>query len=476
MGAILIFLGIVFNKYVLENTIVRDAQINSQTSILLILAAQIVLVALGLFLLIRKPNIRITITKDSAFVIGSIGIVISILLMPPIFSVTLAMSDLLTNEITGLWVFFGLCFMLSLFTLFYRGKGRNEITSLYFGVLMLILIELSARFFVVAFAPGLKPRLARLGNRTYMEFSSSRGHPFFQYTNNPKYVPSSDVSRAVGVPINSYGFIGPEYTYEKPSNVIRIACLGGSTTAKGYPKMMEDHLNDWNDDGVHRFEVMNFGIGGYTTAHSAVNFILNVVDFAPDYVVIHHAWNERAVRNYEKGFRSDYSHALKYFHEPVIFDRYPIRVSIVYRYLKDALSFEPPWIFIETAIFKRTPQEMVAAAKKYSWKNLDELKPYRRNIKTIMDFANLRGIKPVLTTQPHTTNPQADHFYIAQHIDQCNAILRDLRVEYADRILFCDVDSLITGKMDEEFLDVGHLSPKGDSYKAEQIGRVIFED
>jgi hypothetical protein len=53
--------------------------------------------------------------------------------------------------------------------------------------------------------------------------------------------------------------------------------------------MMEDYLNAHASAGDGRFEVLNFGLGFYTTAHSLVNYVLNVVDYHPGYLVIHHA-------------------------------------------------------------------------------------------------------------------------------------------------------------------------------------------
>jgi hypothetical protein len=46
---------------------------------------------------------------------------------------------------------------------------------------------------------------------------------------------------------------------------------------------------------------MNFGHPYWTTNHSVVNFMLNVLDFHPDFVVIHHGWNEERARNFPPG-------------------------------------------------------------------------------------------------------------------------------------------------------------------------------
>lgn len=476
LGVLCLLIGVAFNQYVLENTIILDREMAGRTSIFLTLGIQLVFIALGLFLILKRPNINLRISRGFSLAVGVAGIIVSVLLFPPIFSATLAMSDLLEGEITVLWIFALVLFVFAWVIVLYRGKRKDEISLLFLSIISLICIELATRLVVVCLMPATRLRLVKIANSTHMEYSLALGHPFFQFTNNPDFCLMDDSTGQSYSPFNKFGFIGSEYEYEKPENVIRIACLGGSTTAKGYPKKMEGFLNEWNTDDTYRFEVMNFGVGGYTTAHSTVNFVLNVIDFDPDYVVIHHAWNDCIVRNTESDFSSDYSHILKYFHDPVIFDRYPIRISIIYRFLKSKLSYDQPWEYLGTATLKKSPDDLMAAARKHNWKNLDELKPYRRNIKTITDFSLLRDIKTVLTTQPHSVRTAVPYSYVAPHIDQCNAIVRELRDEYVDKIIYVDLDTLMTNKMDEVFFDIAHMSEPGIAYKAEQIGKVIFED
>jgi len=94
-------------------------------------------------------------------------------------------------------------------------------------------------------------------------------HPFLQYTLNPE---------SEGV--NSYGFYGPEWTPDKPARTIRVTCLGGSTTADGYPESLGRRLKEKLPD--RPIEVMNFGVSGWSSAHSLVNFNLNVRHVEPD--------------------------------------------------------------------------------------------------------------------------------------------------------------------------------------------------
>jgi hypothetical protein len=263
------------------------------------------------------------------------------------------------------------------------------------------------------------------------------------------------------------GFVGRDFAYAKPPGVIRIAALGASTTADGYPAMLEEYLNARVAAQSNRFEVMNFGCGYWTSAHVLVNFVLNVIDFAPDYVIIHQAANDEDARASEAEFRGDYSHHLKVFQQPRIVDRYILRVSVPYRALKFYLNPNPEWMFVEAAsqIRRKVPQRAL---------NARELGVFRRNIETIIDVASARQIKVVLTTMPRSTDKRYTHIHI-HHLDQLNEVLRSIAADH-DRLLFVDLDKLMTGKVNHLFLDPVHVNDTGKRMKAEYLGKRIIDD
>jgi hypothetical protein len=314
---------------------------------------------------------------------------------------------------------------------------------------------------------------ARRGNISYNDFQTYRGHPFLQFTGRPSIPNAEKQIFEKRKKFNNFGFRGDrDFIYEKPLNVIRIATLGGSTTANEYPKLMEGFLNKNFSSSQKQIEVLNFGTPFWMTAHSLVNFVLNVVDFQPDYAVIHHAWNDRKVRRPTSLYRGDYAHALKVF-EPSsslvdLVDRYLLRVSVIYRYIRFRVG-RPAWTFIGHSTLSFPPERTDLT-------NPDELKPYRRNLETMIDLATLRGIEIVLTTMPHSIDPQKQWFSHTKHIDQCNEIIRDIARKYGEKILFVDLDQLMTGQMEEVFRDVAHVTNTGRAFKAHQIGYAILKD
>lgn len=399
------------------------------------------------------------------------GAATAVLLAPPVFTRHFAMGFLLDGQATALWLASGGLLAASIYLAVSRSPRRLDRAALFFALLVLLGAELGARFYVAHFSPAAQDRLAKLAQRTYPELMAYQGHPFLQFTGRPSRVVVGDRVLSDNSAFNNLGFLGQDFVPEKPPGVLRIAALGGSTTASGYPYFLEKILNAEDGFGTepsaHRFEVLNFGQGWYSTAHSLVSFVLNVVEFSPDYVVLHHAWNDKTVRDAGDLFRADYSHALRSFREPDVPDRWLIRGSIWYRYLKHRLTPEPEWAFLDHA----TVTELGRRADK-SWDDLSELRIYRRNLATILDLAGVRGIQAVLTTQPYSQNPAARDAHVAPHVRQCNTIVRELAEVYP-QVLFVDLDRMMTGTLEELFLDLGHVDRDGRIFKAEAIARAI---
>jgi hypothetical protein len=432
-----------------------------------------------------KASAAVERTKDAfrKFVSGY-GFIISLLIAPPIFERFFAMLYLFQGERVVLWIASLLLMSISLYGFFGRLRP-SWVYFVLFNLLVLISIELGVRSAVKLFFPNKEVSLARRSAWSYDELRLMTGHPFLQFNGVP-----SRTSKIYRVPkpggrgnqvtknlstFNNFGFIGRDFAYAKPAGVIRIAALGASTTADGYPAMLEEYLNARVAAQSNRFEVMNFGVGYWTSAHVLVNFVLNVVDFAPDYIIVHQAANDEHARAPEAEFRGDYSHYLKVFQPPRIADRYILRVSVPYRALKFYLNPNPEWMFVEAAsqIRRTEPQRAL---------NARELGVFRRNIETIIDVASVRQIKVVLTTMPRSTDERYSHLFASKvlstapnHIDQFNEVLRSIAAKH-DRLLFVDLDKLMTGKDNHLFLDLVHVNDTGRRMKAEYLGTRIIED
>jgi len=416
--------------------------------------------------------------------VSGYALIISLLIAPPIFERFFAMLYLFQGERVILWIASVLLMSISLYGFFGRLR-RTWFYFVLFNLLVLISVELGARSAVKLFFPNKEVSLARRAAWTYDQLRKLTGHPFLQFngisstTGNQRLgwyfsnlnsrqlegVDSLEASTGNRGVFNNFGFVGRDFAYAKPPGVIRIAALGASTTADGYPAMLEEYLNATVAAQSNRFEVMNFGHGYWTSAHVLVNFVLNVIDFAPDYIVIHQAANDEHARASEAEFRGDYSHYLKVFQPPRIPDRYILRVSVLYRALKFYRNPNPEWMFVEAAsqIRRKEPQRPL---------NARELGVFRRNIETIIDVASVRHIKVVLTTMPHSTD---ERYGPLNYMDQLNEVLRSIAAN-DDRLLFVDLDKQMTGKVNHLFVDPVHVNDAGRRMKAEYLGNRIIED
>jgi hypothetical protein len=75
---------------------------------------------------------------------------------------------------------------------------------------------------------------------------------------------------------------------------------------------------------------------------------------------------------------------------------------------------------------------------------------------------------------PHSTDQRYDQLNL-HHIDQFNEVLRSIAANH-DRLLFVDLDRLMTGKVNHVFVDPFHVNDDGRRMKAEYLGKRIIDD
>ncbi|GEM_PF-826577 len=120
-------------------------------------------------------------------------------------------------------------------------------------------------------------------------------NPFSKLTPRPGMVAQKDKS------INDYGFIStpPIESVKKPARRIRVAFLGGSSTAgtglilpdkDTWPQRAYEHLQKLMPG--RDIEIINAAVGGYSSFESYGRLWSQVRFFEPDIVIVYHAWNE----------------------------------------------------------------------------------------------------------------------------------------------------------------------------------------
>jgi hypothetical protein len=74
---------------------------------------------------------------------------------------------------------------------------------------------------------------------------------------------------------------------------------------------------------------------------------------------------------------------------------------------------------------------------------------------------------------PRSTDKRYTHIHL-HHLDQFNEVLRSIAAN-RDRLLFVDLDKLMTGKENHLFLDPVHVNDAGNRMKTEYLGKRILD-
>ncbi len=315
-------------------------------------------------------------------------------------------------------------------------------------------------------------------------------HPYLPYIQKKNF--KGQMSATVDFPLyknfhapalstNNLGFVnGPNgdrnIEIPKPNNLIRINCLGASTTGNhivlngnnhSYPLELEKILKQKTQKSL---EVNNCSQGGYNSADLLVRYSLQIIDTQPDYVILYHAYND--IRPYlTPNFSSDYSHCRKNLSEEYwkfsIGSKIPSVPINFINYLTNKFLFP--------GNERYALLDVVSKGKINSEINFSEgLKAYERNIQSMISLSSSNNIKIILCTfclylYDKIKNDPLSILY-KKIVTQENEIIRNLAKK--NNLKLVDCYSLIPQE-DENFLDICHLSPKGMNLLAKHISDSI---
>jgi hypothetical protein len=108
--------------------------------------------------------------------------------------------------------------------------------------------------------------------------------------------PGEYIAPQGSVVINAQGLRGPTVDPKKPDGVLRVVCLGGSSTfnygaagERTWPVRLGESLSR----GLGRpVEIVNGGTPGYSAYQSSKRFEHQFAAWQPDLVIIYHMWND----------------------------------------------------------------------------------------------------------------------------------------------------------------------------------------
>ena len=274
---------------------------------------------------------------------------------------------------------------------------------------------------------------------------------------------------------NSLGFRNREFSREKPAGVFRIVALGGSTT---YTVKVEDNEKTFTAQlerilrrqyGHPSVEVVNAGVGGYTSWESLANLAFRVLDIEPDLVIVYHGTNDVKARFVDPAiYAADNSGRRKPWTTPQV---HPIERSCLLRILLHRLGsatqvhlgtvVNHPLYFGEEDGLE--PLQVLAANPPIY---------FRRNLESMIAVARVHGIAIMLMTWAHSP-----HFgdycaidYFQHGFEENNTVVREVALKHQVPCFdFVEVMS-----RDKRFwADGRHVNEQGARLKAKLVAAFL---
>ena len=281
--------------------------------------------------------------------------------------------------------------------------------------------------------------------------------------------------------INNMGHFGKDFTIENPENVLRIACLGASTTANNiadknrdynYPELLEKFLNDKLTELNYskNIEVYNCGIGGWMSPDILIDFQLNILPTKPDYIILYHGYNDLSVFLTDN-FSLDYSHARRNLGEMIhIIKRaylFPkIKFWHSYECLKDNL--------LATGNVRNDVTRLILKQQPDISNKFHDLVVENNILKNILIICQYYKIRCILSSFAHYefTNDDVRKKY-GEGVKKQNVLRHELAKEFNS--IFVDQANLIPSE-DKYFVDSMHFTPEGMVFLANNFGQALVDD
>lgn len=258
-------------------------------------------------------------------------------------------------------------------------------------------------------------------------------------------------------------FRGRKVHEHKPADTYRILCVGGSFVygwpynnmpSVAYPAQLEQLLSDSAEES-EKFEVINAGIGGYSSCQGLFYFKNRLYKLAPDLVIVCFGANDSSNNHAIGVFCSD----KEYYESLLRLSRHKALFGI-----KKELNKLRTYALIEKLVFN---------IKKIFIRAHNRVPPedFRNNLQEFITMAKEQGFKILFVLEPHVNlldfeqEVKKDHYY---------SIMHRLAKENPGYVRLVDTISLIRKYQDKDvFYDEMHLLPSGHRALAELIFEVF---
>lgn len=353
----------------------------------------------------------------------------------------------------------------------------------------IILLEISLRvlFKYTQRGPDIKNLIAgEYDDNEYFQFNLRyRPHPYIGFEPNPRFI---DLH---GNKIhNSFGYRGREFPFKKPSGTFRIVCFGGSSTydtpiwdnEKTYPRQLEKYLSRMDNNKHFRFEVINAGVGGYTSLEVFLNLVLKASLTHADLYVFYMGFNDIYPH-----IRQNLDYQMLKYRIPFSYiaigkvNFYLMKYSFLYRTIFKKIFFPSHYKGIPWGIFRLTT--------KFPWPSSEEARKNFLSNKGNMFKLNLQRItryivepKQILFVgQANGLTPQesVEYPWRTREYPEYMDFMRNLVEQHAkiNNTFYYDLNREMKNLDKEEyFLDLIHTNEKGSELRAKFIGNFVLKN
>ena len=322
---------------------------------------------------------------------------------------------------------------------------------------------------------------------TFLKTQSGRrgmAHPYLAFIPRPDWQSPAESKNSTSH--NSFGFRGPEISIEKPDDVFRIVCVGGSSTyghtpssdETTWPAQLQEMLNKGQDK--KRVEVINGGFSGYNTFESLANFNFRLLPFDPDLVIVYHTINDARCTLYKNTAKHDNTHwrAVWPIYSPTPTEKL-LESSMTYlidrRYMTDYISgmgdmgqwgivdYDPA----ETNVWK------LGNTTKIGFQN------FQRNLESLHASAAARDVQMVVASQGcDRTDFRGKNKVQFGAFDRNEKILRDVAAD--KNLLFVEGKAALDSAAAQEGVDTVythevHLTDRGCEVLADAFARALLK-
>lgn len=317
--------------------------------------------------------------------------------------------------------FFLLAFVSIIFSNYIYKKRKEIILLIVVSALMFLVVESGSRIYLCKFADIDTMKRFLVPNQCGFK-SMYTAHHYLSYVTTPYFIGLNGLNEH-----NSLGFRGREIEEKK---TFRIVTIGGSTT---YSTAVEDWRFDFArqlegklKEKGYDIEVINAGVGGYSSWETLMNLQFRVLELEPDMITIYENINDVYSRlvnpNY---YKADNSGRRKFweYESPLLLKSTFLRLLFnVNPQSQGIYSDAPTHIRLREDIYssklKGKPSEV-----------LEQNSPiyFQNNLKSIIAIANAHNIVPVIATFAYEEDIGYGSIdFYRKAMDEHNEIIRNL--------------------------------------------------